>query len=66
MLVEPKCSKRKCIHFQGARWLGDTESTEVVYCTAFPEGIPDDIAYGRNSHKKPYEGDHGIQFEEEK
>lgn len=32
-------------------------------CTAFPEGIPDEIWLGQNDHKKPYEGDNGITFE---
>jgi len=32
-------------------------------CTAFPDGIPDEIWLGKNDHKKPYDGDHGIQYE---
>jgi len=35
------------------------------FCDAFPAGIPETIASGR-SHKKPYPGDHGIQFEAKK
>jgi hypothetical protein len=32
-------------------------------CDAFPAGIPDEIFNGDNDHKKPFKGDHGIQFE---
>lgn len=35
-------------------------------CPAFPNGIPDDILYDHVSHKAPYEGDNGIQFEADK
>ena len=31
-------------------------------CLAFPKGIPDAIWTGKNDHKKPYNGDHDIQF----
>lgn len=31
-------------------------------CKAFAE-IPDEIWDGKNDHKKPYPGDHGIRFE---
>ena len=63
MLEEPKCHQRKCKHFSGAENDG-SESTERVVCMAFPDGIPADIAYGKNLHLEPIEGDHGIQFEE--
>ena len=34
------------------------------YCTAFPETkIPSLILSNKVSHKDPYKGDHGIQFE---
>lgn len=46
-----------CKHF-----IDDTKFT----CKAFPDGIPDDLVFNKVSHKKPYEGDKGIQFEEVK
>ncbi len=32
-------------------------------CKAYPGGVPRAIWLGENNHKKPYPGDHGIQFE---
>ena len=53
-MMQPNCSKRRCLHFQGVRYLEEgKEETEVVYCSAFPNGIPDDISYGDNEHSKP-------------
>jgi hypothetical protein len=59
MLQEPKCSIRKCEYFIGARYLEEGEETEVVYCKAFPNGIPSDIAYGNDKHLKVYPGQIG-------
>lgn len=55
MLAEPECYKRKCKHFLGVG--GDEEEeNEFVYCEAFPDGIPDEIAYGKNKHLTPLPG----------
>jgi hypothetical protein len=32
-------------------------------CTAFPEGIPDEITFGYNHHTEPHPGDNGVRFE---
>ncbi len=63
-LKTPNCFKRNCKHFQGVKQSDGTELTEVVYCTAFPNGIPSEIAYGNNNHTSPFLGDNGIQYEE--
>lgn len=64
MLEEPKCWKRKCKHYIGVKNDGN-ESTERFFCEAFPDRIPREIAYGKNKHLKPVDGDHGIQYEKE-
>lgn len=33
-----------------------------MYCDAFPDGIPDAIIGSRVDHRKPVDGDHGLQF----
>ena len=33
-------------------------------CTAFPDGIPSAIMINVHDHHAPFEGDHGILFEE--
>ena len=63
MLAEPNCRKRNCKHFEGVVTDDGDESTERVVCKAFPNGIPDEIAYGDNRHIAPFKGDGGIQYE---
>lgn len=47
----------ECKHF-------DRESFDGMFCTAFPEGIPEQIIAGLNDHSKPLpEQDNNIVFE---
>lgn len=64
MLTEPRCSERNCKHLIGVKQEDGTEATEVPVCAAFPNGIPQEIAYGDNPHTSPYPGDNGITYEE--
>lgn len=62
MIPEPRCYFRRCKHLRGV--IGDEEDeSERPYCSAFPDGIPVEIAYGDNDHTKPYPGDGGILYE---
>ena len=65
MMEEPRCAQRKCRHLLGAYQPEGTEEGERPCCEAFPEGIPEEIAYGDNPHTSPYPGDHGIRYERE-
>lgn len=68
MIDEPNCSIRHCKHFIGIKSdEGDEpEENERVVCEAFPDGIPDEIAYGENLHLKKLEGQgNDIVYEEE-
>ena len=63
MIVEPNCNKRNCVHFIGVEQTDEEEATERVVCSAFPDGIPDEIAYEDNPHTTPFPGDNGIMYE---
>ena len=52
MIAEPNCFKRKCKYFIGVKNDG-LEINERVYCKAFPDKIPYEIAYGNNKHNVP-------------
>lgn len=66
-LLEPNCYKRQCKHYLGVKQPDGTEFTEVNYCSAFPDGIPEDIAYGSNKHLVPYpDQENQIVYEPEK
>lgn len=49
----------KCKHYRP----GDGEAGRT--CAAFPkdDSIPLEIWTGKNNHREPFPGDHGIQFE---
>jgi hypothetical protein len=64
--VTPNCydENRKCKFFDG---FAIKEDVPVPICKAFPDGIPQDIAFGNNQHKQPIKGQIGkYVFEEEK
>lgn len=35
----------------------------LLACAAFPNGVPEEILWGRDKHTEPYRGDNGIQYE---
>lgn len=53
---EPMCYQ--CKHF-----LEESDGIWGYHCRAFPDDIPDEIFSCAVDHRKPYPGDHGIQFE---
>ena len=52
----PECVK--CKHLEI-----DLDSDISMTCAGFPNGIPSEILVSKKDHRKPYPGDHGIQFE---
>jgi hypothetical protein len=43
--------------------LHDVMKNKGFFCDAYPEGIPKAILEYDADHRKPHQGDHGIQFE---
>jgi len=56
--VPPLC--RWCRHRYGD---APPEDWREARCTAFPDGIPEEIVTWRHYHRHPFEGDGGIRFE---
>ena len=50
MLPESKCSIRHCKYYKGVRTIN---GVEVHRCSAFRDGIPDEINYEDNDHSIP-------------
>lgn len=46
-----------CAHFRSQAASG------AATCAAFPTGIPAAVMSGRNAHRNPIAGDHGIQWQ---
>jgi len=51
-----------CKHWVSPLDVGDGTGDKQT-CAAFPGAIPDDIWWNRADHRKPYPGDHDIQWE---
>jgi len=64
MIRIPNCAERDCEHLQGVKDTED-EANQIPVCEAFPDGIPDEIAYGDNPHTEPLENqDNDIVYKE--
>lgn len=59
----PRCFERRCRHLIGVVQTSERESTERVACRAFPDGIPDKIAYGDDLHLVSEPGDGGVVYD---
>lgn len=58
MTQTPQCFR--CKHYRDVK----LETGAPMTCTAFPEGIPEEIVFNDFDHAKPHDDDHGIQFED--
>ena len=57
MTTGPRSQCDACRHFRGR------QSFSVPFtCTAFPEGIPDAVFDNELDHRRPIDGDNGLQF----
>ena len=62
MRIEPKCFKRGCVYFATIKnqkyKVGKVNGKEYIdtevspKCIAYPDGIPEEIAYGDDLHNK--------------
>jgi len=50
MIAPPRCWERGCIHYIGISQPDGTEISERPVCDAYPNQIPDEIAYGEDLH----------------
>lgn len=46
-----------CKHYKAV------ERPDTAACSAFPNGIPEDILFNDFDHRTPHAGDHAIQWE---
>jgi hypothetical protein len=58
MTVGPRSQCNACRHLRPKANLDDPFT-----CTAFTDAIPDTVYGNELDHRKPVEGDHGIQFQ---
>jgi hypothetical protein len=63
IIYSPVCSLCKHFNWKTKIKCEDMKLLREHKCDAFPDDIPEEIWRGDNDHKKPYSGDHGIQFE---
>lgn len=55
MIQDPQCNDCKHQH--------EPDGRRGIFCDAFPDGVPLDIAFNIHDHTGPYPGDMGIRFE---